>query len=866
MNDEDGKRLNELEIVDRLKEHFENMYKADTEVFRGGGHIEEYLNGIEHPVLGEEERDICESPITLEELNAAVKSINTNSAPGCDGLTAEFYKFFWSRLRAPLYESLMESIEQGELSVSQKRGIISLIPKGNNLNNSDVNNWRPITLTNTDYKIITKVLACRLQAVISTLIHPNQSGFLKGRNISHHIRLIDEIIDFSGKTNKKGLVLSLDFQKAFDSITKESILGALQKFNFGPFFTSLIQTIMTNTESSVQNGGWISRFFLTERGIRQGCCVSPLLFVLVVEMLAIKIRGNVRIKGITLPGQESNMSTGFKILQYADDATLILKGERDLELALKDIEDFYFVSGLKLNRKKSHGLWIGADAQSPKTPGDITWVKEGQCIKILGIYFNASEEASLIDLNWKNKIDKVQNIIARWQRRNISLYGKIIIAKTFLLSQFTYILQALALPLTVLNTIDSMIFKFLWKKKVSNTRAFEKVKRVVLCKNITEGGLNMISVKDQQKVFLLKWLQRVVTGKSEIEGLYGIPHFFFAGLGGVKYFVESAGDDQLLKRNHNIIPSIYWSHAARVWTEINKENACGQTSLEEILSQTLFNNRSIKYKGKVVFFKKWVKSGITHLHHLFQDSEVKTFLQMKEIIGNHPGLILEYNVLINAIPSEWLRKAREGNTEQIRDLAVQLSTESAEKALQFLNQPTRQIREFLNHRPVSICGKNFWMNKLGVDITKNYEIADTVCKESRLRLLHFKILHNIFPTNILLNRMKISSTELCEFCRVPDFLEHFFVACKKLEGYWEHVFRLINSLTKFQFGVKTEWILFGITQGEAIVASKADLKLANHTILLGKVCVSKMRYGKIPNIFVIFELEWCLRKSYICAT
>ena len=105
---------------------------------------------------------------------------------------------------------------------------------------------------------------------------------------------------------------------------------------------------------------------------------------------------------------------------------------------------------------------------------------------------------------------KIERMIKMWQRRNPSLYGKIIICKTFLLSQISYIIQALALPDHVINRIDTLLFKFLWQKRFSNKKAREKVRRSVLCKPIEEGGLNMISLKDQQKVCLLKWIKKLI--------------------------------------------------------------------------------------------------------------------------------------------------------------------------------------------------------------------------------------------------------------------------------------------------------------------------------------------------------------------
>ena len=96
--------------------------------------------------------------------------------------------------------------------------------------------------------------------MLSSIIHPNQSGFVKGRSMIDHIRLIDDLINLSNKFNQAGMIVSLDFLKAFDSVKKGTILATLRKFNFGNYFLKLIKTLINNAQSCVQNGGWLSVF------------------------------------------------------------------------------------------------------------------------------------------------------------------------------------------------------------------------------------------------------------------------------------------------------------------------------------------------------------------------------------------------------------------------------------------------------------------------------------------------------------------------------------------------------------------------------------------------------------------------------
>ena len=144
----------------------------------------------------------------------------------------------------------------------------------------------------------------RLQSVIDVLINTNQKGFIKGRNISDLIRLIDDSLMIARQHSLPGLMVSVDFRKAFDSVSKHSIMNALNIFNFGPTMIKFISVLINNNESSVRNGGWYSSFFPCQKGIRQGCCASPYLFLLVAEILSLKLRNSDQIVGLSIPGKK----------------------------------------------------------------------------------------------------------------------------------------------------------------------------------------------------------------------------------------------------------------------------------------------------------------------------------------------------------------------------------------------------------------------------------------------------------------------------------------------------------------------------------------------------------------------------------
>ncbi len=154
------------------------------------------LENVNIPQLSAVDSNHCEKPITIQEIGKALKELPNKKTPGTDGFTTEFYKFFWIDIKDIVFNSLLYAFKTNRLSIEQKRGILALIPKKSK-DLRRLKNWRPLTLLNTDYKILTKTLATRLQTVISKIIHIDQSAYIKGRFIGNNIRNIFDIIDFA---------------------------------------------------------------------------------------------------------------------------------------------------------------------------------------------------------------------------------------------------------------------------------------------------------------------------------------------------------------------------------------------------------------------------------------------------------------------------------------------------------------------------------------------------------------------------------------------------------------------------------------------------------------------------------------------
>ena len=360
-----------------------------------------------------------------------------------------------------------------------------------------IKNWRPLTLLNCDYKIPSKAIASRIKTFLPKLISDDQKGFIKGRCISENIRLLDSVIKFTEGKKIPGLLLFLDFEKAFDTLEWSFINKTLQHFGFGPSLLNWIKLFYCNIESCILNNGWASNFFKLSRGVRQGCPLSPYLFILSVEVLAEAIRKKQKIKGIEINGNE------FKLSQYADDTTLILDGSKESCLESLDlIETFGNVSGLRLNTKKTEALWIGSkkDCDVKLLPEkDFKWPKKK--VKALGVWLSTDPNI-IISLNYKEKIEKIRSILGCWNFRRLTLLGKITVLKSLVTSQLVYIFSSLQTNHEAIKEINTMFYKFLWNDKG------DKIKRKVMINDYPEGGLRMIDIASFNKSLKATWIQK----------------------------------------------------------------------------------------------------------------------------------------------------------------------------------------------------------------------------------------------------------------------------------------------------------------------------------------------------------------------
>lgn len=437
--------------------------------------------------LTQEQSEDMDQPITLEELSCSLMAMPNGKTPGMDELGCEFYKVFWRKL-GPIYLRMIQySLEQGRLNSSARNGIIQLIPKRDR-DTLFLENWRPLTLLNTDYKIFSKALANRLKRVLPSLIDSDQTGFMKGRDISSNIRKVIDVIEYTKRHQIPAAILSIDWHKCFDKIENQAISGALEYFGFGQRFCHYTKVLLTDFLVRVQNNGYVSEPIKVERSVRQGCCAAPFYYLLTGQIFSNLIKNNPDIKGITIREVRELVS------QFADDTDLFLAYD---QLTFQTVEKVFSIvetnMGLAINYDKTVVYCIGSLCNSEAklyTIKPLAWTNDP--ISVLGVTIT-NDLALLGVLNYADILNRVQTICNMWGNRMLSLSGKVLVVNTLIASLFVYKMSVLPnLPKIFIQQFNAIIHKFLWEGK----RA--KITTRILVTPRECGGLKLVDLELRQ--------------------------------------------------------------------------------------------------------------------------------------------------------------------------------------------------------------------------------------------------------------------------------------------------------------------------------------------------------------------------------
>lgn len=472
------------EILEEVKSFYEKLFKnSDSELVDID--IQSVVQLLDIPKLDNITADFLDRDISEREILNVLKGMKNNKSPGSDGFSAEFYKFFWNDLKIYITSAINHIFVHGQLPVSQRLGIISCLPKGDKPRQF-LKNWRPITLLNVLYKLISGCISYRIKSTLDLLISNTQTGFIQGRYIGENTRFIYDLMSYTEINNLPGLLMLIDFEKAFDSVSWSFLYKVLHFFGFGNNIIKWVKILNTNFKASILQSGFLSQQFEIQRGCRQGDPVAPYLFILCAEILAILIKQNKDIRGIFVYDRE------HKISQYADDTSLILDGSASsLFNALETLELFSKISGLQVNSSKTKIVWFGSKKFSSEVFHHSRWKLDWGATEfvLLGIHFSVDLE-KIPDLNYDIQIPKIIALIQQWERRILTPIGRITVLKSLIVPKLNHLLISLPNPKKdTITFLNNEFFRFVWKSKC------DKVKRSIVTQNFCTGGLKMLNFK-----------------------------------------------------------------------------------------------------------------------------------------------------------------------------------------------------------------------------------------------------------------------------------------------------------------------------------------------------------------------------------
>ena len=613
----------------------------------------------------------------------------------------------------------------------------------------------------------------------------------------------------------------------------------LKHFNFGQSIRNWVKTFYNNITATVLQSGFLSDFFHVERGCRQGDPLSPYLFILCAEILAILIRKNKDIKGICLNGKENKMSL------FADDMSLTLDGsEKSVKTTFKILNIFRSVSGLKANLEKTKIIWIGSKKHSQDRicPNlNFDWC-DGQ-FDSLGITFSVDLQ-NMIDLNYLKVKTDISKLLNQWQKRNITVLGKITVVKTLALSKLSYFLLSLPNPnKQYFEEIQQMFYRFIWGNKP------DKIKRSQLIQDYFLGGLKMVNIEDFADSLKTTWLRRTIISSSNWSSLLElivpsqIPIFE----------VGPASLQKIIEKTKNS----FWKDVLMSWKKILLKFE-KQKKQEFVHSESIWLNDNIKVDNQPVFYKLWYDRGIRYICDLLDGNghlySYQEFLQKYQLQVN----FLQYHGIVKAIQSYL-------NSMDVTLEKIEFPNITPQ--CKFLIKNKKGCHDFhslfkIDTYKIPNCQvkweQNLQVNEINWKTV--HQIPFKTCVDVKLRWFQYRLLNRILATNSFLYKIKISNSPLCDFCQgESETIEHLFLHCNRTESFWLQFKNLIHNKTNNRIYLDNKIKIFGVIPKE---------KILNMLIILAKNHIYHCKLRKSnPDIMTFIKAiknAYMVEKYFYC--
>lgn len=726
--------------------------------------------------------------LTIEELANAVKVMPNNKAPGLDGLIIEVYKVFWCKLGSLYCDALCALKDKGKLSLAFRRGLITLIPKKNR-DLMELGNWRPLTMLTCEYKILAKTLALRLQNVLPELIHPDQTGYMKGRNIADNIRKTMEVICYTKKQNIPAIIVNLDFYKCFDVIEHQSVFRTLEYFGFGSGFIEWLKLLFVDFELCTQNNGWFSEFFPSLRSVHQGCPIAGFLQICCAQVLHDLLTNNTAIKGITVHELE------LLLAQFADDTTLFLTYDpicfqqvvATLDIVQRNI-------GFVINYDKTNVYRIGSLLNTNArfyTTHQLNWTNDP--IELLGVTIPLSLESQLLlQLNYAPTVKKACQTLKQWSMRAFSLMGRVLIVNSLISSLFVYRMQVLpAMSDSLLKQLNVEISKYVWNNKRP------KIAWDVLISDKSQGGLHLVDMHKRQYALKVQWifcLENNPLWRNIVYSYISVPvhDFFFK-----------------CNFDYKHISCVFQKDIAQFWKDVIlawcKFNFVEITNFKMHTNSILWCNSCILIDNKPVVWPKAFRAGLMYVGQLFDEAfNFNTYAQFTQNFGNCISW-LQYRQLCSAVQTRC--------TQEIPDTVDNYALYAYDR-LSLLGKVTQVVYSLLIDNENALeKRKTRWNTKFSIELTNKeflrvIKSIYSITISTKLRDFQYRLLTGILVTNRLLFLWKILPSQQCTLCKEANSIEdeiHLFCHCVKACKMWDALKNYIAQNNCSDQSLQLDW-------------------------------------------------------------
>ncbi|KAG8932392.1 hypothetical protein FRC01_014236 [Tulasnella sp. 417] len=457
----------------------------------------------------------------LQDVEDAICRSATGKAPGADGIPYEFYKSWLKRLRESeedkkppdirwILMKVWNATRRGKTDERYVLGLMFLMYKKKD--KLDIQNYRPITLLNTDYKLQTGAMASELGKHVHNMLHPDQAGFVPGRDIMDHVKLADLITTACEVDEVDGCLVALDQEKAYDKIDHEYLWQILEAYAIPNSWIRTVRNLYEAAETSVMVNQVTPTPFKVERGVRQGDPLSCLLFDLAIEPLAESIRRS-SLKGIRIEGAVERLIVHL----FADDTQLYLSKSDKWTDVLRITSDWCLASTAKFNQEKTEFLPLGTKSyrksvQQMRTlqptrirtseifPRGSRMVKDGEPLRILGGHIGYDLDQNQI---WEPVITKIEDLADKWSNRHLTMKGRKLVCSFLIQSRAQYLMMTNDPPQEIIQRVEKATHKVIWKGK---KRGLTKMQE--LYKPVDFGGWGVPSFKDKTVAARLTWAKK----------------------------------------------------------------------------------------------------------------------------------------------------------------------------------------------------------------------------------------------------------------------------------------------------------------------------------------------------------------------